>query len=72
MTHGTLRSYWGGCRCEDCTQANRDYMREYTVRRRGGDLIEVDRDALSDLLAELFPLGLTEDCPAARRKVGVG
>lgn len=29
-------------------------------------LQQVDRDLLADLLNELFPFGLTDDCPARR------
>lgn len=31
---GTRRGYKLGCRCEDCTGAQRDYMRVYKQRRR--------------------------------------
>jgi len=27
--HGTRAKYVGGCRCYDCTKANREYYREY-------------------------------------------
>jgi hypothetical protein len=30
-------------------------------------LAGVDRKALADLLNEMFPLGLTDDCPARRK-----
>jgi hypothetical protein len=36
--HGTRRRYVEGCRCEDCTEANRIYKREYRQRRIGGEL----------------------------------
>lgn len=66
VEHGTVSGYaHHGCRCDACGSA----MREYSRRRRYGDdgvEIYVDRDALSDLLHELFPLGLTDDCPARR------
>lgn len=56
--HGTTSRYTTGCRCTKCRQAARDYQRE---RRR---IAEPDPDELSNLLHELFPLGLTDDCPA--------
>lgn len=65
--HGTVGGYTNdGCRCVECTRA----MREYNQRRMygAGGPAPVDRKALSDLLNELFPDGLTDDCPAARAK----
>lgn len=57
MTHGTLTGYTThGCRCDPCRQA----MRAYHQSRK----VEVDREALRDVLLEMFPLGLTDDCPA--------
>lgn len=32
--HGTNASYARGCRCDDCREANREYMRAYRERRR--------------------------------------
>lgn len=32
--HGTRTSYKNGCRCADCTQAERDYRRAYRAGRR--------------------------------------
>lgn len=32
--HGTRSKYQAGCRCADCTKANRDAAREYSQRRR--------------------------------------
>ena len=29
MNHGTRYAYKQGCHCDDCTQANADYMNEY-------------------------------------------
>lgn len=60
MSHGTLTGYTYGCRCDECKLA----MREYHQRRCPPP--SVDREALADLLQELFPKGLTDDCPAAR------
>jgi hypothetical protein len=76
MTHGTLHAYNNrGCRCEKCRAAKAASMREYKARKRGepvalarGSYAQVDQDLLSDLLHELFPDGLTDDCPARRAK----
>jgi hypothetical protein len=39
-----------------------------TVKQhRQSGLAGVDRKALADLLNEMFPLGLTSDCPARRK-----
>jgi cytidine deaminase len=63
--HGTVGGYTNhGCRCGECRAA----MSEYLRRRRCGLSEPVDREALKDLLHELFPDGLTDDCPARRRK----
>lgn len=43
--------------------------RGYARTRRGRGTVHVDRAFLSDLLNELFPDGLTDDCPARRAKV---
>lgn len=62
ITHGTHNAYVNhGCRCDDCRAASSKYR-----RRRGP--APVDREALRDLLTELFPHGLTADCPAAARR----
>lgn len=66
MTHGTENAYKKhGCRCEACREANADAQR---ARRhaKGEHVIQVKREALAELLQELFPLGLTDDCPARR------
>lgn len=65
--HGTLANYRRGCRCPECRASNVENYRKYTATARGGGLVSVDRDVLSDLLNEIFPLGLTDDCPARRR-----
>ena len=49
--HGTKRRYQKGCRCTDCTEANRAKMAAYRQRRR--DKMRTDP---SELLAER-PLG---------------
>lgn len=43
--HGTHSAYVLGCRCADCTAANRDYMRAYRQRRRTGGNNVGDRAA---------------------------
>lgn len=34
--HGTRRRYVEGCRCDDCSEAQRIYQRDYRERRAGG------------------------------------
>jgi hypothetical protein len=58
MKHGTRYSYERGCRCRACKAANGERSSR----------VQVDHEALRDLLLELFPDGLTEDCPVAREK----
>jgi hypothetical protein len=36
VQHGTRRRYVGGCRCGDCTEANRLYFRERRAGVAGG------------------------------------
>jgi hypothetical protein len=63
MRHGTLTGYMNhGCRCEECRSAGRAYFQQRRARP------QVDEDLLSDLLHELFPDGLTDDCPARRAR----
>jgi hypothetical protein len=64
-THGTLTGYTRGCRCGECRRAIREYQRRHRFGHRGAEA-EIDTEALSDLLNELFPLGLTDECPARR------
>lgn len=77
IRHGTLSGYFKrGCRCKECRVACRDYSRrrrELGYKSEGRPrkyerVVEVDRDMLSDLLNELFPYGLTDEAPLARRK----
>jgi hypothetical protein len=57
VRHGTTYSYdVRACRCEEC--------REAKAYARGN--VKVDEKLLSDLLHELFPDGLTDDCPARK------
>lgn len=62
MKHGTLTGYDRGCRCEACRHTQSDYA----AARNAG--LRVDHKLLGDLLHELFPDGLTDDCPARRQK----
>jgi hypothetical protein len=58
--HGTPARYFHhGCRCDQCHKAACEYNRD-----RLGHGVKVDKAAMRDLLHELFPLGLTDDCPA--------
>ncbi len=62
MNHGTITGYATlRCRCTECKQAGRNYNAE----RRGNPI--VDENRLSDLLHELFPDGLTDECPVRQR-----
>jgi hypothetical protein len=73
MTHGTVSGYQThGCRCMPCRDARRDYDRRRAEQRREmasqPGLESVDRQVLADILVELFPDGLTDDCPAQRAR----
>jgi hypothetical protein len=71
MKHGTVHSYKRyGCRCDECTHANRAYKREWRARHSNGDTAEIaaQREAFADLLHELFPFGLSEDAPCRRKQ----
>lgn len=66
IPHGTPSGYsYHRCRCDVCRTAWRRKNRA-KYHERMGDVVKVDRDRLSDLLNELFPMGLTDDCPARR------
>jgi hypothetical protein len=76
VKHGTAHAYRTACcRCETCREAHAETQRRYRERRYGprtparGSYSKVDQEFLSDLLHELFPDGLTDDCPARRGKV---
>ena len=47
---GTYSRYTAGCRCEECREANRVYMRDYKARRKaaGGRGSAVVRTACGD------------------------
>lgn len=77
---GTTTGYTGGCRCRDCRDAWAVYQRGYKARRAAMTPEErrrkpqrkgfstIDHNLLADLLNELFPYGLTDDCPAAKAR----
>jgi hypothetical protein len=72
MVHGSASTYSNhGCRCDECRTAKREYDLDYVRRKRALRKVEVDRGLLGDLLDELFPYGLTDDCPAARSRRSV-
>ena len=57
--HGTLDGYTHhACRCPQCRQAMSHYHHTHNPT------VVQDRTAMRNLLQELFPLGLTDDCPA--------
>lgn len=67
LVHGTPAGFsYYGCRCDACGEAYRAYCRA-RYKRRVGERVQVDQDALADLLHELAPDGLTEDCPARKK-----
>lgn len=64
MIHGTYSTYHNHkCRCDKCKAAAAGYARARYQRNRP---VPFDRDAIADLLHELAPDGLTDDCPARR------
>jgi hypothetical protein len=65
--HGTPYQYRRGCRCDECREANIRAMRDY---RATPDPPKIDRGQLSDLLNDLFPDGMTDDCPIRRGMTG--
>jgi hypothetical protein len=72
VRHGTTYAYrTRRCRCEKCREAHAAAQRAWKERKRGEPVVRrptytVDEELLSDLLHELFPDGLTDDCPARR------
>jgi hypothetical protein len=70
VPHGTASGYsYHGCRCDECRAAWARSKREWRARRRGSPTTSYEgpNPALSRLLDELFPDGLTDECPARRR-----
>jgi hypothetical protein len=64
IVHGTTYRYRRGCRCDSCRAAQTRAMRDYRSTPRPPT---VDyRSELADVLNDLFPDGLTDDCPARR------
>lgn len=64
IRHGTLTGYaTDKCRCDDCRAASRSYQQ---ARRTGSSFDPETTKLFSDLLHELFPDGLTDDCPVRR------
>jgi len=72
IRHGTITGYTTDrCRCDDCRRAIRERQRErrqQTGRHGSSPPMYSDREALRDLLLELAPDGLTDDCPARKAK----
>jgi hypothetical protein len=73
VRHGTTHAYSArGCRCEACRAAHAAAQRAFKARKRGEAVPErsprdpISEELLSDLLHELFPDGLTDDCPARK------
>jgi hypothetical protein len=69
-SRGTESGYsYHGCRCDECRAAWARSKREWRARRRGSPTTSYEgpNPALSRLLDELFPDGLTDECPARRR-----
>jgi uncharacterized protein (DUF983 family) len=62
VNHGTFSGYTkGGCRCESCTAANREYQRERTERRRLNGIAR-GLGRLPVLGGRMpMPIGVTED-----------
>lgn len=46
--HGTRSMYVAGCRCEDCTKANREYQTPYMQLHRLGIPLKSEADAYWD------------------------
>lgn len=68
---GTRSSYTGGCRCNSCRGAWREYMRDYSRKRRAAKTSDAEyrgegihHQRLAEVLQEICPDGLTDDCPA--------
>lgn len=62
IPHGTVSGYKNHrCRCDQCRRAASAYDSARTTR-----VVIQDREAFRELVDDLFPRGLTKDCPAAR------
>lgn len=65
--HGTPTGYTTDkCRCPDCREAQRVYHQEWRARRREVIRDDEARELLRELLNDVFPFGLTDDCPARK------
>jgi hypothetical protein len=38
MTHGTIRRYNAGCRCDECSAVRSSYNREYKAKRHNAEM----------------------------------
>jgi hypothetical protein len=60
LTHGTMNAYNNrGCRCDACRAAKREL-------RKPADPATTSHELLMEVLQDMFPLGLTDDCPARK------
>lgn len=72
MTHGTEYCYRRAkCRCVPCraaAAAARRHRRATSTRSPWvrDSRAPIDRELLAEVLQEMFPFGLTDDCPARR------
>lgn len=60
--HGTYAKYvLELCRCEPCTRANREYMRDREERQRNGTSLFVPAEPVRERVRRLVALGMTHD-----------
>lgn len=64
--HGTPAAYNKGCRCQPCRDAKAESRQRCRDRKHRPDTVPHDREALRDLLHDLFPDGMTS--PEERRR----